>query len=91
MIYIMMYDTFMDRTQIYLPHQTIVDFRQRAFEEGVSVSEIIRRTIINCEPKKKLKKNAGEILLALARLGERNKVKAPKDLASNIDKYLYGQ
>lgn len=90
MIYIMMYDTFMDRTQIYLPHQTMVDFRQRAFEEGVSVSEIIRRTLDNCK-EKKVRQNAGEWLLSLAKLGEERKVKAPKDLASNIDKYLYGE
>ena len=32
----------------------------------------------------------GEALLRLARLGEKLKVKAPADLSSRIDDYLYG-
>lgn len=87
----MVYNTFMDRTQIYLPHQAMVDFRQRAFEEGVSVSEIIRRTIINCEPKKKSKQNVGKWLLSLAEEAERRGIKGPKDLSSKVDEYLYGK
>jgi hypothetical protein len=32
----------------------------------------------------------GEALLRLARLGEKLKVKAPADLSSRIDDYVYG-
>lgn len=58
MIYIMMYDTFMKmvRTQIYLPREKIKYFKRRAFEEGVSMSEIIRRRIKYCLSKQKNKK-----------------------------------
>jgi len=81
----------MTRTQIYLPRDLINIFRQKAFEENISVSEAIRRALESCGQKKKTKKNAGKILLEMARDAERRGVKGPKDLASNVDKYLYGQ
>lgn len=81
----------MTRTQIYLPYDQISYLRQRALAENTSVSEIIRRVIEDSGPKKKTKINAGKWLLSLAKLGEQRKVKGPKDLATNLDKYLYGQ
>ena len=86
----MVYNSFMTRTQIYLPQDLINIFRQRAFEENISVSEAIRRALESCETKKKTQKNVGKILLAMAQDAEKRKIKGPKDLATNLDKYLYG-
>jgi len=35
-------------------------------------------------------KNAGEWLLSMAKEAERKKWRGPKDLATNMDTYLYG-
>jgi len=74
-----------------LPFDQISYLRQRAQEENTSVAEIIRRIIEDCEPNKKAKINAGKWLLAQAQDAENRQVKGPNDLASNIDKYLYGE
>lgn len=89
----------MIRTQIYLPENQIARLKQLAYQEDISVSEIIRRTIKekftlkikkSRVTKKRKYKNAGEWLLSMAKEAERKGFKGPKDLASNVDKYLYG-
>lgn len=83
------------RTQIYLPENQVDILKALAYQEKVSVSEIIRN-IIETElntPHKKIKtakKNAGQWLLLLAKEAKLHKVFGPKDLAANLDKYLYG-
>lgn len=86
----MMYTRFMTRTQIYLPNEQINYFRQRAIRESVTVSEAIRRTFDECIPIKP-KKNVGRVLVEMAIDAKKRGVKGPKDLATNLDKYLYGQ
>ncbi|MBI4008704.1 CopG family transcriptional regulator [Candidatus Roizmanbacteria bacterium] len=90
----------MIRTQIYLPQNQISQLKQIAYKEEVSVSEIIRRTLEEKltmkrkkgkDIKKKKYKNVGAWLLSQARMAERQGWKGPRDLASNVDKYLYGR
>lgn len=45
----------MTRTQIYLPDNQLQYLRKRAYEENVSVSEIIRRIIADYMVKHKIK------------------------------------
>ena len=85
-----MYNYLMTRTQIYLPYDQISYLRQRALAENTSVSEIIRRFVYDFGLKKGVQRNVGKILLAMAKDAEQRKVKGPKDLATNLDKYLYG-
>lgn len=81
----------MQRTQIYLPKQQIQVLQKEAKNRETTVSAIIRlflneklqNTITT--PKKKLG------LVAIAKqIALLSKTKAPKDLAQNLDKYLYG-
>jgi len=90
----------MIRTQIYLPENHIEKLKEIAYQQKLSVSEIVRRTIDekiiktkqSVKRKKIVKKykNAGGWLLSMARDAERKGFKGPKDLASSVDKYLYG-
>lgn len=83
------------RTQIYLPESQINFLKKIAYQEDVSLSEAIRRLIE--ERLKKVKKirpklqNPGSWLLSLAKKAKKLRVKGPKDLASRVDFYLYGQ
>jgi len=87
----------MVRTQIYLPENQIEKLKRLAYDEKKSLSEMIR-IYIDQGLKFKLRiktgnskdKNVGDWLLSLAKEAKRKKIKGPKDLASNIDKYLYG-
>ncbi len=95
-IYIIMYKCIMLRTQIYLPADHIKYLRIIAQEENISVSEAIRRVLDNkvkedIMPKgKKMTKNVGSWLLALASKAKKLNIKGPSNLASKMDKYLYG-
>ena len=82
----------MNRTQIYLPKKQLELLRGEAARRRITVSEIIRTTIKErFENKAKItEKSPRETLVAFAKrigkMGER----APRDLASNMDEYLYG-
>ncbi|MBL7159234.1 ribbon-helix-helix protein, CopG family [Candidatus Microgenomates bacterium] len=82
------------RTQIYLPSNQIKLLKKIAWEEEISLSETIRRLINEKLVKTKRvnnKQNTGSWLLALADKAKKLKIKGPKDLASKMDFYLYGQ
>lgn len=84
------------RTQIYLTHNQHRLLREKAFKDNTTTSAIMRRlvdeTLANKQQTKKAKtKNAGEWLLFLAKEAKQMKIKAPPDLASHLDAYLYGQ
>lgn len=81
----------MIRTQIYLTKDLYQHIDLIAKREKKSKAGVIRDTLQKSLAAKKQYKNASEALLALAKLGERLKVKAPKDLSVNHDKYLYGK
>lgn len=82
------------RTQIYLPESQVRALRKVAAKDNTSVSEVIRKAvdqqvIKKGKPSNMRFKNAGESLGFLAKEAERLKFKGPKDLATNMDKYLY--
>ena len=82
----------MIRTQVYLTEGQARDIKLRAKRENKHEAEVIRELL---SMGLKASRNAGrettgEALLRLARLGETLQVKAPADLSSRIDDYLYG-
>lgn len=84
----------MIRAQIYLPTNQLRLLKRIAWEEEVSLSETIRKLInekLTETKKANYKQNTGSWLLSLANKAKRLKIKGPKDLASNMDFYLYGQ
>lgn len=88
-----MYKLLMLRTQIYLPADQIRNLKRIAVEEDISLSLVIRKMIGDKLQEKKLdlkKNNCGKWLLSLGKKAEELKIKGPKDLATNLDKYLYG-
>ncbi len=81
----------MQRTQIYLQKTQIIKLNKMAQVRRTTTSDIIRG-IINKELDRKhlLKPKKHISLLQIAdRIGKLGK-KAPHDLATNLDKYLYG-
>lgn len=90
----------MVRTQLYLAQNQLLQLKKIAFQEDISLSSLLRKWVDeglgkNRNKYKKVKKikrkTAGDILLAMARKAEKIGWEGPKDLASNVDKYLYGR
>ena len=82
----------MIRTQVYLTEEQARDIKLRAKREKKREAEVIR-DLLNKGlgiPSATGRETTGEALLRLARLGEKLKIKAPADLSSRIDDYLYG-
>ncbi|OGE35419.1 MAG: hypothetical protein A3H82_00750 [Candidatus Levybacteria bacterium RIFCSPLOWO2_02_FULL_39_26] len=77
----------MIRTQIYLPKELYQNLNLTAKKESKTRAQVIREALI--EGLRKKRGNAAEALLELASLGKKFKLKGPKDLSQNIDKYLY--
>jgi len=84
----------MIRTQIYLTQKQHSLLKKKALEKNVTISEEIRKIL----DKDLLKldqitqrENIGEWLLSMASEAEKLDEKGPADLASNVDKYLYGK
>lgn len=88
----MLYISHMIRTQVYLPKDLYHHIDQVAKREKKAKAQVIRDTLEEgLKRRQKTQSNAGEALLRIAKLGEKLKVKGPKDLSKNIDKYLYEQ
>lgn len=79
----------MIRTQIYLTKELYQEVAFTAKREKKPKAAVIREALGKGLIKKRSKKNAGSVLLEIAELGEKLKLKGPKDLSQNIDKYLY--
>ncbi|MBI1863812.1 hypothetical protein HYS03_01235 [Candidatus Woesebacteria bacterium] len=81
----------MIRTQVYLTEDLYQTIRLKAKKEKRPTAQLIRHLLETGlkEKNKKTKTNAGDALLRIARLGEKLKIKGPKYLSTNIDKYLY--
>ena len=82
----------MIRTQVYLTEEQTQDIKIRAKRENKAEAEIIRELLDTgrMHPSRTDQESTGDALLRLARLGETLQVKAPADLSSRIDDYLYG-
>lgn len=81
----------MQRTQIYLKKTQVDYLTKEAQKTRSTVSEIIR-TIIDTRvrPQKKAKGKKPLTLLQIAAKVNKGGPKAPADLATNLDHYLYG-
>lgn len=88
----------MIRTQIYFPENQMLALRETAFAEDISLSEAVRKYVNlgftkRKDERKKPDKNAGRagnFLLSLSCEAKKLKIKGPANLASQVDKYLYG-
>ncbi len=78
----------MKRTQLNLDEKTYYQLVSYARSKNSSISEAARNLISKQISDEEPNRNP---LLELAKLGEKLKVKAPKDLSTNIDYYLYGE
>jgi hypothetical protein len=82
----------MIRTQVYLTEEQTQDIKLRAKRENKAEAEIIHE-LLDTGRNASLRthqESTGDALLRLAKLGEKLQVKAPSDLSSRIDDYLYG-
>lgn len=82
----------MNRTQIYLPKQRIETLRREARRRKTTMSELIRQVLdaaLDRAPVIKGRERE-KLLSAARRIGKLGR-KGPKDLASQMDKYLYGR
>ena len=82
----------MIRTQVYLTQEQTQDIKLRAKLENKPEAEVIRELLDNGRAASRIRphESTGDALLRLAKLGEKLHVKAPADLSSRIDNYLYG-
>lgn len=83
----------MNRTQIYLPNTYREALRKEAGKQRVSVSEAIRRIIREklVEGNSIYSHRTAETLSAAAKRINKLGKRAPKDLASRLDEYLYAK
>lgn len=81
----------MIRTQMYLPKELYQSVSLVAKREKKTKAEVIRKALEEGLKKTSRTKNAGDVLLEIARVAEKLNAKGPKDLSQNIDKYLYGE
>ena len=82
----------MIRTQVYLTEEQTQDIKIRAKQENKAEAEVIRE-LLDTGRKVSLStthESTGDALLRLAKLGEKLQVRAPADLSTRIDDYLYG-
>lgn len=77
----------MKRTQLYIPEETHNELFFLAIRSKKTISQLIREILKEGIAQKKTVKKV-DTLEKLANYGE---TAGPKDLSSNLDKYLYGQ
>jgi len=82
----------MIRTQVFLTEEQARDIKLRAKREKKREAEVIRELLSKGlhASRSASGETTGEALLRLAKLGETLRVKAPADVSSRIDDYLYG-
>lgn len=80
----------MNRTQIYLPEKQIVILRKEAEKRHTTTSEIIRRILGEKIERFTAPPRQRKSLFDAAKRINAKGTRGPRDLASNLDKYLYG-
>lgn len=82
----------MERTQIYLPKSQIRKLRELAYKKKTTVSGLVRDAVdVQYAPQARVTpKKQRETLLEFAKRINSIGPKGPKDLATNMDAYLYG-
>ena len=86
----------MKRTQLYLTQEQHDWLQRNAKKQGTTMAKLTRKILahhIAQPPSARLKENKeqtlGDFFLQMAKNAEDSGYKGPKDLASNVDKYLY--
>lgn len=85
----MLYISHMIRTQVYLPKDLYRNIDLIAKREKKAKAQVIRDTLVEGLKKGKTHKAAGHVLLEIAAMAKKHNWRGPKDLSTNIDKYLY--
>jgi len=84
----------MNRTQIYLPKTQTDALRNLARKQRMSVSEVIRMILREklAHMRRPMGTRRPETLIEAAeRINKLDGKRAPRDLASRLDEYLYGE
>lgn len=86
----------MNRTQVYFPKSQIETLKKAAKKQRTTVSGVLRELVEReleprFHPKKKVQKDGFDMMFEVLKQVKRTGVKGPKDLAINMDKYLYGE
>lgn len=91
-IYTTVYTYYMERTQIYFPKTQIRKLKELAYKKKTTVSGLVRDAvdIQYAAPVRVAPKKRRETLLEFAKRINSIGPKGPKDLATNMDAYLYG-
>ena len=92
-IYTTVYTYNMERTQIYLHKNQIKKLKELAYKKKTTVSGLVRDAVdvqYEIGQPKALRSQRKETVLDLAEALNKISFKGPKDLASNLDDYLYG-
>lgn len=86
----------MRRTQLYLTQEQHDWLKKIAKQQDTTIAEINRRAIDACisQPETVNRNGAkpltlGESMRQIAEIAKKEGFEGPKDLASNVDKYLY--
>lgn len=78
------------KTYLYIPDDLNERISRAANAQKKSKAEVIRKALEKGIGKDEPGKNAGvELLFQLEQLGKKLKLKGPKDLSKNMDKYLW--
>lgn len=79
------------RTYLYIPEDLEKKIKRTAKNQNKSKATVIRQALQEgLDIIEKHNKGGAEILLELAKLAKKNKIKGPKDLSVNHDYYLWG-
>jgi len=86
------YHMYMIRTFIYFPEELNLEIENLAKDTKKSKAAVIREALKEGLTSIKRHKIGGvEAMLKIAELGEKINAKGPRDLSSNMDKYLWGE
>ena len=78
------------KTYLYIPDELNEKISRAANAQKKSKAEVIRKALERGIGQEEPGKNAGvELLFQLEQLGKKLKLKGPKDLSKNMDKYLW--
>lgn len=78
----------MIRTQVYLPKTLYQELSLVARREKKAKAQVIRESLERALKEAKTE-TVGEAFLKLAEVGKKLRLRGPKDLSTNHDKYLY--
>lgn len=80
------------KTYLYLKDDSLIkQLWALAQKDDVSRAEILRQAIAKgLEVIRKQRSSSANVLLKIAELGEKNRVRGPRDVSTNLDKYLWG-